>query len=82
MFRSKDLIRSGNPDGMPYLPEWSPDDHLALMDKLNIKKSILSISTPGTHLVYGDSKLAAKVTRESNQYAADLKQRLPDRFGM
>ena len=51
------------------------------MDKLNIKKSILSISSPGTHLVPGDSELAAKVARECNEYAADLKKRIPDRFG-
>ena len=66
---------------MPYLPEWSEEAHLELMDKLNIKKSILSVSSPGTNLVPGDSKLAAKVARESNHYAADLKKRMPDRFG-
>jgi len=66
---------------MPYLPEWSEEEHLQLMDKLNIKKSILSISSPGTHLVPGDDKLAAKVARESNEYAAALKKRMPDRFG-
>ena len=71
----------GHPDGMPYLPEWSPESHLELMDKLNIKKSILSISSPGTHLVPGDSALAAKITRECNEYAADLKKRTPGRFG-
>jgi predicted TIM-barrel fold metal-dependent hydrolase len=70
-----------NPDGMPYLPEWSEEAHLELMDKNGIQKAILSISTPGTHLVYNDSKLAAKVTRECNSYAADLKKRMPDRFG-
>ncbi|KAF2725896.1 amidohydrolase 2 [Polychaeton citri CBS 116435] len=70
-----------NPDGMPYLPEWDEESHLALMDKLNISKSILSVSSPGTHLVYGDSALAAKVTRECNAYGADLKKRMPDRFG-
>ena len=66
---------------MPYLPEWSPEAHIELMDKLGIKKSILSISSPGTHLVPGDNKLAARVARENNQYAADLKKRMPDRFG-
>lgn len=70
-----------NPDGMPYLPEWSEEAHIELMDKNGIQKSILSISTPGTHLVYNDSNLAAKVTRECNSYAADLKKRMPDRFG-
>ena len=67
--------------GMPYLPEWSPEEHLELMDRSNIRKSILSISTPGTHLVAGDDKLAARVTRECNRFAAELKQRMPDRFG-
>lgn len=66
---------------MPALPEWNVNDHLALMDKLSIEKSILSISTPGTHLVAGNNSLAAKVTRESNQYGADLKKRFPQRFG-
>lgn len=66
---------------MPFLPEWSPEEHLELMDKLNIRKSILSISSPGTHLVPGDNALAAKVARESNQYAADLKKQMPGRFG-
>ena len=66
---------------MPFLPEWSPESHLELMDKLNISKSILSISSPGTNMVPGDNKLAAKVARECNQYAADLKKRMPDRFG-
>jgi len=70
-----------NPDGMPYLPEWSEEAHIKLMDKLGIQKAILSVSTPGTHLVAGDSGLAAKVTRECNAYAADLKKRMPDRFG-
>ncbi|TKA67761.1 hypothetical protein B0A55_08437 [Friedmanniomyces simplex] len=66
---------------MPALPDWSPEQHLELMDKLNIRKSILSISSPGTHLVAGDDELAAKVTRECNTYAADLKKKMPDRFG-
>jgi len=70
-----------NPDGMPYLPEWSPEAHLELMDKHGITKSILSVSTPGTHLVAGNSELAAKVTRDCNTYAAGLKKKMPDRFG-
>ncbi|QIX00655.1 hypothetical protein AMS68_006172 [Peltaster fructicola] len=70
-----------NPDGMPYLPEWSEEAHLELMSKHNIQKSIVSISTPGTHLVADNAQLAAKVTRECNAYAADLKKRRPDHFG-
>ena len=70
-----------NPDGMPYLPDWSESAQLALMEKTGIKKSIISVSTPGTNLVYKDPDLAAKVTRESNSYAADLKRRIPDKIG-
>lgn len=66
---------------MPYLPEWDEQSHLELMDKLNIRKAVLSISTPGTNLVAGDTKLAAQVSRDCNAYAADLKSRMPDRFG-
>lgn len=71
----------GNPDGMPYLPTWSPIEHIELMDKLGISKSILSISSPGTHLVPGNNELARSLTRDCNMYASDLKKRLPDRFG-
>ncbi|KAF2171605.1 hypothetical protein M409DRAFT_63248 [Zasmidium cellare ATCC 36951] len=70
-----------NPDGMPYLPGWSPEEHLELMDKLGISKSILSISSPGTHLVPGKDELARNLSRDVNKYASDLKKRLPDRFG-
>lgn len=70
-----------NPDGMPYLPEWSPEAHLELMDSHDIRRSILSISSPGCHLEPGNDRLAAKVARDCNEYAADLKKRMPDRFG-
>lgn len=66
---------------MPAVPEWSEQDHLALMQKCGIKKSILSISSPGTHLVHDDRELAKTVTRQCNSYAADLKKRHPHEFG-
>lgn len=70
-----------NPDGMPAVPSWTEEAHLEMMDSLNISKSILSITSPGTHLVAGDDELGRQVTRECNVYAADLKKRRPDRFG-
>jgi predicted TIM-barrel fold metal-dependent hydrolase len=51
------------------------------MDKLNISRSILSISSPGVHLVPGEDALARRLARECNSYAADLKRRMPERFG-
>lgn len=51
------------------------------MDKLGIKKSILSITSPGTHLKVGDFELAKQVTRETNIEIADICRQFPDRFG-
>ena len=55
----------GQPDGMPAVPGWSAEAHLALMDRLGIATSLLSISTPGVHLGSGTS--AAEVAREVNE---------------
>ncbi|PNP49028.1 hypothetical protein THARTR1_10239 [Trichoderma harzianum] len=60
---------------------WTEDAHLEMMRKANITKSILSITSPGTHLVPGNEALARKITRRCNEFAADLKRRHPDKFG-
>ncbi|KAF2434946.1 amidohydrolase 2 [Tothia fuscella] len=82
-FYREALIANGhaNPDGMPAVPQWSETDHLAMMDKLNIQKSIISISSPGVHLQPGLDALAADLARRVNSFAADLKKRHPTRFG-
>jgi predicted TIM-barrel fold metal-dependent hydrolase len=69
------------PDGMKAVPTWSEEEHLAMMDSLNIAKAYLSITSPGTHLVQGDHVLARRITRECNEAAASFKKRLPDRIG-
>ncbi|RKK94631.1 hypothetical protein BFJ68_g15124 [Fusarium oxysporum] len=71
----------GMPDGMPAIPQWTEEAHLAMMRQANITKSILSITSPGTHLVPGDDALARNITRRCNEFAADLKRRHPDKFG-
>ncbi|RFU78011.1 aminocarboxymuconate-semialdehyde decarboxylase [Trichoderma arundinaceum] len=71
----------GMPDGMPGIPPWTEEAHLKMMRKANITKSILSITSPGTHLVPGDDALARNITRQCNEFAADLKRRHPDKFG-
>ena len=70
-----------HPDGMPAVPSWTEEAHLEMMDSLNISKSILSITSPGTHLVVGNDELGRQITRDCNVYAADLKKRKPSRFG-
>lgn len=60
---------------------WTPEDHIDLMGKLGISKSILSITSPGTHLKAHDHDLARTVTRETNDAVADICRSKPDKFG-
>ncbi|KAI9721331.1 MAG: hypothetical protein M1828_005191 [Chrysothrix sp. TS-e1954] len=63
------LIENGHekPDGMPAIPAWDAEHQIALMGKLNISKSILSVSSPGTHLTPADDHHAALMTRRANE---------------
>lgn len=63
------------PDGFPYIPEWSPADHIGLMDRLGIERSMLSVSSPG---VLGDVDLARLVNDEGRRAVVDH----PGRFGL
>lgn len=69
------------PDGMPAIPEWSPEKHLQMMATANVSKSILSISSPGTHIVPGNDALGRTLTRQCNEYAANMKKQNPQKFG-
>ncbi|KAK5240524.1 hypothetical protein LTR40_013774, partial [Exophiala xenobiotica] len=51
------------------------------MKAVNITKSILSISSPGTVLVPGNNELTRKVTKYCNDYGADMKKQKPEQFG-
>lgn len=74
-------IASGyaRPDGMPGFPDWSGEDMVAMMDRQNIERAILSVSSPGVH--FGDDQAAAELARFVNREAADLSIRYPGRFG-
>jgi predicted TIM-barrel fold metal-dependent hydrolase len=76
------LERAGcsQPDGMPQIPEWSAEQHVALMDRLGIDTSLLSVSTPGVHL---DTDAAAiDLAREVNEAGRRAVVDHPGRFGL
>lgn len=57
------LLAAGvvHPDGMAQIPPWSEADALAVMDRLGIAKSYVSISSPGVRL--GDAAATAALSR-------------------
>ena len=76
------LQRAGHaqPDGMPFIPEWSADQHVEMMNRLDIATSLLSISSPGVSL--GDGVPAADLAREVNEDGRRAVVDHPDRFGL
>ncbi len=64
--------------GLP-IPKWNSNEALRVMDQLGVASSICSVSTPGVHL--GDDREAREMARVVNEYAADVVQKHPDRFG-
>jgi predicted TIM-barrel fold metal-dependent hydrolase len=68
------------PDGMPWIPEWSADGHVEAMDRLGIATSLLSVSSPGVHLGEGTTNvdLAREVNEDGRRAVVDH----PGRFGL
>jgi predicted TIM-barrel fold metal-dependent hydrolase len=66
----------GQPDGFPFVPEWSAAEHVAVMDRLGIARSVLSVSSPGVR--FGDVYLARAVNDEGRKAVVDH----PARFGL
>ena len=74
----RDALRAAGhdqPDGFPYIPEWSAGEHVQVMDRLGIETSYLSVSSPG---VLGDAGLARAVNEEGRRAVVDH----PGRFGL
>ncbi len=69
-----------HPDGTPGLPRWDVGFALDMMDTLNIRTAMLSISSPGVH--FGDDGAARKLAREVNEEAARAAHDHPGRFGL
>ena len=64
--------------GLP-IPQWSTEGALDLMESAGIATGILSVSTPGSHL--GNDAEARAMARSVNEFAADVVQAHPSRFG-
>ncbi|TVY14349.1 Decarboxylase yanB [Lachnellula arida] len=76
------LIQTGhqNPDGMPAIPEWTPEQHISLMKETNITTSILSISTPGTSLQPFNPSLTKETSRSTNIELSEICATYPQHF--
>ena len=78
--RAAEAAGHEHPDGMPGLPPWDIGAGLAMMDGLNIRTAMLSISSPGVH--FGDDAAARKLAREVNEEGAQVASAYPGRFGL
>src|SRR5258705_9514311 len=64
--------------GVPF-PPWSLDEHLAMMDRHEIELAVLSLSSPGVHVL---DEGAAALARAVNRERAEMVRAHPDRFGL
>ncbi|HEU4747686.1 MAG TPA: amidohydrolase family protein [Gemmatimonadaceae bacterium] len=80
MAEAKDRVIA---QGQGYLPqrvlEWMPENALAEMDRNNVVRAVVSISTPG--IWFGDVQASRVLARKCNEYAAELVVTYPGRFG-
>jgi len=60
-------------------PQWSPESSLALMNRLQIEKAILSYTSPG--FWFGDQEQTNLLVKQANDYLSELSSKYPDRFG-
>jgi 6-methylsalicylate decarboxylase len=76
----KELDRLGIKDsGGKALPKWSPKDSIDVMDANYIQLAILSLSTPGVY--FGNRADTEKLARVCNEYAKEVCEQNPSRFG-
>ncbi|KAH8817241.1 hypothetical protein F5884DRAFT_778844 [Xylogone sp. PMI_703] len=81
-FLTQAMIEAGHgkPDGMPAIPPWDEKLHLQFMEDAGIKKSYLSVSSPGVTFE-GDISKAKVLARRANEFVAGLQKRHPGKFG-
>ena len=72
-------IRQHNPQNVDDFFAWTPQRSLDAMDRHGVAAAVTTISTPGVW--FGDVAAARRLARECNEYAAQMSQERPDRFG-
>jgi len=74
------VASGGDPSGWG-VPKWSPESDQEFSAKYGVKTSILSLTAPGA-CILKDAVASAKLARDSNEYAAALREKKPDAFGV
>jgi 6-methylsalicylate decarboxylase len=59
-------------------PEWTVEDSLGLMQRLDISMAVLSVGSPGFY--FGDQAFTDELCRVTNDELVDVVRRRPDRF--
>jgi predicted TIM-barrel fold metal-dependent hydrolase len=73
------VYEAGSGPAIGRYPEWTPPLALDIMDKHDIQLAIASIAQPGVQFLTGGR--AAALAHKCNDYAAELVQQWPRRFG-
>ncbi len=61
------------------LPAWTPQHSIELMDNNGIQTALTSVSAPGVY--FGNKREAVSLARRCNEFAAEMRDRFPGRFG-
>jgi 6-methylsalicylate decarboxylase len=73
------ISRQGGGRIVPNWYGWSEQQALERMDEAGVATAIVSISAPGVW--FGDVAQGRRLSRDTSQYAAKMRQRHPKRFG-
>jgi predicted TIM-barrel fold metal-dependent hydrolase len=78
-FYKEAVYAAGSGPAIGRYPDWTPELALKLMDRHEIETAITSLAQPGVQFTSGEN--ARHLARRCNDYAAELMQRWPRRFG-
>ena len=76
-----DAVKKAKRDNPPMV-NWSPQKSLDDMDQAGTATAIVSPTTPQVNFLDHDKDAAARIARESNEYAKKLMSDHPGRFGL